>query len=122
MVCGSRSIEDPLYIKKEIETLIADSNWDIKDITVIQGEAKGVDSIAKLWAEFRKLPINSYPADWKKYGKRAGFLRNEEMVKACDFCLIIWDGSSNGTKNDIDLCKKHNKPYKLVIYGGNACL
>lgn len=121
LVCGSRTIDDAIFIKNAIDTLICDQNWNKQDITIIQGEAKGVDSIAKLWAKFNKLPVESYPAEWDKYGKRAGFIRNEVMVKLCDYCLILWDGESHGTKNDIELCKKHNKPYKLIIYGGNEC-
>ena len=38
------------------------------------------------------------------------------MVKAADEVLILWDGERRGTKNDINLCKKYNKPHKIVLY------
>ena len=38
------------------------------------------------------------------------------MVKAADEVLILWDGESKGTKHDIDLCEKYNKPYVVLIY------
>lgn len=38
------------------------------------------------------------------------------MVKAADEVLILWDGESKGTKNNIDLCKKYSKPYVILIY------
>lgn len=87
-----------------------------EEIIIIEGEARGVDSIAKQWAIDHNKQIEAYPANWDLYGKSAGFRRNVDMVKACDYCLIIWDGESKGTKHDIDLCKQLNKPYsKLLI-------
>ena len=113
MICGSRSIYNASLIFSEINKCVQENNF--QDITVIEGEAKGVDTVARLWAERYSHSIESYPADWNKYGKAAGYIRNEIMVKACDFCLILWDGNSKGTKHDINLCKKLNKPYKLVV-------
>lgn len=116
LVCGSRGITDKDWIKSNIETYWY---WNLacyKFPVMIEGEAKGVDSIAKEYAQENEWEIESYPADWEKYGKSAGYIRNEIMVKAADEVLILWDGSSKGTKNDIDLCERYNKPYKVLIY------
>ena len=119
LVCGSRSITDLEWVGNQIETYILnDLQLSFSDITIIEGEAVGVDSIAKVWGQFRKCPIISMPADWSSYGRAAGIIRNEQMVKLCDNCLILWDGKSKGTKNDIDLCEKYKKPNKVVIYKG----
>lgn len=77
-------------------------------------DKKGVDVLAKAWAVSNGVPVETYKADWARYGRGAGHRRNAEMVTASDFVLILWDGSSTGTKNDIDLCKKNYKNYKLV--------
>lgn len=45
-----------------------------------------------------------FPAEWDKYSRSAGFKRNAETADKCDYCLILWDGQSHGTKHDIDLC------------------
>ena len=86
----------------------------LSDLTLIEGGAKGVDALAKAWAVSNGVPVETYKADWARYGRGAGHRRNAEMVTASDFVLILWDGSSTGTKNDIDLCKKNYKNYKLV--------
>lgn len=119
MVCGSRSITDRDLIFKWIENYI--SNFKDDKIYIIEGEARGVDSIAKDYALINHYDIIPFPANWSKYGRAAGIIRNEEMVKACDACLIIWDGTSKGTKNDIDLCKKYHKAYAVIVPGKVSC-
>ena len=115
MVCGSRSITNKELVYQLIDACI-ERNFPNEEITIIEGEAKGVDSIAKQWAIDHNKQIEAYPAKWDLYGKSAGYRRNVDMVKACDHCLIIWDGKSKGTKHDIDLCEQLKKPYsKLLI-------
>jgi len=116
LVCGSRTITNVSWIFSEIEKYISESNLQYSDIHIIEGSAKGVDKIAKQFADDRNIPVIEMSADWKSYGRAAGPIRNEQMVKLCDQCLILWDGKSRGTKNDIDLCDKYNKSNKIVIY------
>ena len=113
MVCGSRTIVDRDFIYKTIDECIAEK-FPSDEIIIIEGEARGVDSIAKQWAIDHNKQIEAYPANWDLYGKSAGFRRNVDMVKACDYCLIIWDGKSKGTKHDIVLCTQYKKPYTLT--------
>lgn len=116
LICGSRSISDTKFINQQINLYLKELSLDIKEVVIIEGGARGVDTIAKYWAMFNNIPYEEYPADWNKYGKSAGIVRNKIMVENANYVLILWDGKSKGTKNDIDLCKKLNKPYKLVEY------
>lgn len=115
MVCGSRTVTNTAWVFGQIDKVISENNFT--DISIIEGEARGVDSISALWARRHGCEVLKYPADWNTLGKKAGFIRNEQMVKDCDFCLALWDGESHGTKNSIDHCKRYRKPYKVVIYG-----
>lgn len=54
---------------------------DDPDFVVIEGEAKGADTLARTWAETWKLDVEPYPADWNRYGKSAGFVRNKQMIE-----------------------------------------
>lgn len=114
MVGGSRSIIDKDWIFSQIEKY---EYWHLasyEDLTLIQGGARGVDKIAKEYCkEYNHIEIKP---DWDKFGKAAGFIRNEEMIKESDEVLLLWDGESRGTKNDIALCEKYKKPYTLVYY------
>jgi hypothetical protein len=46
--------------------------------TLIHGDAKGADRMGRDWAIDRG--IETYPADWKRYGNKAGPIRNQQMI------------------------------------------
>ena len=116
LVCGSRGITDKDWIFSQIESYWYEHLACYSNPIMIEGAARGVDLIAKAYAVENNWKIEEYPAEWDKYDRGAGYIRNDIMVKAADEVLILWDGESRGTKNDIDLCKKYNKPHKIVLY------
>jgi len=73
---------------------------------VISGTARGADQIGETLAAISGWPVQRFPADWDKYGKRAGYLRNEEMARNADALVAIWDGKSNGTKHMINIATR----------------
>jgi len=82
---------------------------------IISGGAKGIDSGAEAYAEYTKKSFHMFAADWNKYGKGAGPRRNEKMAEAGDALLLIWDGSSPGSRNMKQNMKHLNKPVYEVI-------
>jgi hypothetical protein len=81
---------------------------------IISGAARGADSLGEQWAKENQIDTLIFPANWGLYGKRAGFIRNEDIIKNCDICIAFWDGKSKGTAHSISLCKKLNKPCTIV--------
>lgn len=75
---------------------------------VISGTAKGVDRHGEEWAKLNNIPVIQYPANWNKFGKRAGYVRNEEMAQNADALIAVWDGVSKGTKHMIDIANSYN--------------
>ncbi len=69
--------------------------------------------LGEQYAKEKDYKIERYAANWEKYGKAAGPIRNEEMAKKCDFVICFWDGKSRGTKNMIECAKKENKLIKI---------
>lgn len=47
---------------------------------VIDGKARGADTLAYNWAVSRGIPTQRFPADWNKYGRGAGPIRNRQMI------------------------------------------
>ena len=74
--------------------------WEETDagITVVHGDAGGVDRIAAMWATYNNFTVEPHPANWSKYGKAGGNVRNEEMIKSGIDYAILFPGVY-GTKN-----------------------
>lgn len=106
-VVGSRTFDDYEILSQTIDKIKAHYNYNI--IQIISGGAKGADMLGEKYAIKNEILTRLFLPDWKTYGKRAGFLRNVDIIKNCDVCIAFWDGESKGTKHDIDLCNEHNK-------------
>lgn len=66
---------------------------------VVHGDYRGVDTYAKMWAKKMGIPTKPFPANWKKYGKRAGPLRNQEMAEFSTHLLVIHTPNSKGSRD-----------------------
>jgi hypothetical protein len=106
IIAGSRSITSA----QAVATAIARSGLAITE--VISGGARGVDTLGEAWAKKHKVPIRRFPAQWQRYGKAAGFRRNEAMAQGADALIAIWDGTSQGTSHMIATARQH----RLRIY------
>ena len=83
---------------------------------IVSGGAKGADSLAARYANEKGIPLVVFLPDWDKYDKKAGFVRNKEIVKASDILLAFWNGQSRGTKHSIDYAKKLNIKTIIVTF------
>ncbi len=96
LVTGSRSWKDFTRIKEVIDALPDDAE-------IIHGAARGADSIAGGIAAARGLKVTAYPANWKRYGKLAGPIRNDQMLAlGPELVLAFWNGYSTGTLHTIN--------------------
>src|SRR3990167_3166203 len=75
LISGSREYATSEIVVNRLNQLPKDG------LVIIHGSARGVDSIAQLWALENNVTVLPYPADWGKYGKAAGAIRNREMLK-----------------------------------------
>jgi hypothetical protein len=77
-------------------------------------ELYGADYYGKMWGEANGIRIEEYPADWNKYDKAAGPIRNGEMAKNAHILIAFWDGKSRGTKDMID--KAYKQKLEVHVY------
>ena len=109
-IIGSRTFLDYQTLKSVI------TGFNVKEIdNIISGGAKGADSLGKKFANEYNIGLIEFLPDWS-IGRRAGFVRNRNIIKKSDFVFVFWDGSSWGTKNSIDLCHTLKKSYFCYIY------
>jgi hypothetical protein len=116
-IVGSRGFRDMGIVRAFVRSLPAGT-------TVVSGAGKdrrdylplgkwGVDEHAEDEAEKCGLQVESHPADWRKYGKRAGFVRNPLIVAGSDEINAFWDGVSNGTRSTIQIANRQRKPVRI---------
>lgn len=83
---------------------------------IVSGGALGADTLAERYAKENNIEILIFKPEWKKYGKSAGFIRNEDIIKSADIILAFWDKKSKGTKNSIGIAKKLKKELHVEFY------
>jgi len=104
-VIGSRSFDDYEKVKETLSKI---------DITLlISGGAKGADLLGERYAKENNIETKIFYPDWEKHGKRAGFLRNTDIIENAELVVAFWDQSSKGTLDSINKTKEQNK--KLII-------
>lgn len=108
LVCGSRYFNDYELLEKVL------NEHDITEI--IEGEARGTDKLSRKFAKERNIPVRAFPADWDKFGKGAGHIRNRQMLVegSPDFVIAFRGKNSRGTQNMIDQAKKAGVETRIV--------
>lgn len=102
IIAGSRDITDYDYVEKAIK----ESGFNITEV-VCRG-ARGVDTLGASWANTYGVPVKYFPANWDKYGRGAGPIRNKEMALYADALIALWDGISKGTGDMIQQARLVN--------------
>ena len=95
LVTGSRE-----WVNRGViyNALVAEFNSEPDAILVSGACPSGADLICEeIWGTWGGA-IERHPADWKRHGKAAGFIRNQEMVDlGADLCLAFRRNYSRGT-------------------------
>ena len=98
LVCGGRDYSDRDAFVAGMD-LALELNVVSRPGQIIQGGARGADSLAKEWAVRQGVPCREFPADWKQYGKAAGQIRNAQMLNEGRPDLVIAFPGGRGTAN-----------------------
>lgn len=115
MIIGSRNFTDYELFREKCDFLLKNK----PKIVIVSGGASGADALAKKYATEKHLAYREFPADWVRYGKRAGYIRNRQMhdylSKQEDRGVIaFWDGRSRGTAQSFSLAEEFQNPMKVV--------
>ena len=112
IIAGGRDFSNYELLEETCD--IAFRKYD--QIEIVSGVAKGADQLGEKYANSRGHLIKQFPADWDKYGKSAGYRRNNEMADYAGALLAFWDGSSKGTQHMINLAKNKGLVVKIIYY------
>ena len=105
IIAGSRTFTDYDLLKRYADFKLKNITDDIQ---ILSGHARGADALGERYALERGYSLLLFPADWGQYGRKAGYVRNEEMACNADALIAFWDGVSRGTRHMIHTASGHN--------------
>ena len=114
LVCGDRNWTDRDLIK----LILSNLDGYRQEITIIQGEARGADSLAREVAFELGYLVEGYPAQWEQYGRAAGPIRNREMLDTePDFVIAFHSNleQSKGTKDCVEEARRRGIPVEVFV-------
>ena len=82
---------------------------------IVSGGARGVDTVAKEYANRNGLKLTEFLPDYERFGRGAPLKRNITIIENADIVLAFWDGKSRGAKFVIDNCHRRNIPIKIYL-------
>lgn len=104
-IVGSREFNDYSLMKEKYLEVSKDYDIDC----IVSGGARGADSLAEQIAKDFDLELKVFPAEWNKFGRGAGMMRNTTIVENSDIILAFPIGKSVGTWDTIRKAKNSNK-------------
>lgn len=120
ILCGSRDWEDAHPIYLTLAGLKAMCEAIGEELVLVHGAARGADSIAGDIGTSLGIRVIPVPAEWDKYGKKAGPIRNQKMLDDHDISAVYafrLPGYSNGTDDMITRAKDAGKPTYVTRWG-----
>lgn len=109
LITGSREWTEREAVE---EPLLAYYMFYGDNLVVVHGDCPtGADRIAKEFCDEMDIKQDPHPANWNRYGRSAGPLRNQKMVGlGADICLAYPLGKSQGTRGCMKLAREAGIP------------
>lgn len=116
LVCGSRDWAD----RESLASALTGLPGEHYEIEIIHGGARGADRIAGEEAERLGFGVRVFPANWRGLGKRAGILRNIEMLdEKPNLVMAFQRDGSRGTQHTIDEARRRGIPVQVYAEEGS---
>lgn len=129
-ISGSKSISKlPEEVKSLLDTFIA------TDAEILVGDCYGVDAAVQMYLDSKgynnvtiycsgEAPRNNFATGAKVHscaetakgltGSAFHYVKDIQMANDCDQAIMIWDGKSKGTSENIRRIKELNKSYRII--------
>lgn len=104
LVTGGRDYNDIETVRYAFGQLGVNSSDSI-----VQGGAKGADLLARMVAAGLGCGVETYKADWARYGKMAGPIRNQRMVDSAPDAVMQFPGGK-GTADCVRKAREAGVP------------
>lgn len=109
IISGGRDYDDQAFVWR-----VLDYVHDERVITLlIEGGARGVDRLGREWAISRGVPYHTEKADWDKFGKAAGAIRNRAMLALPNVEGVVAFPGGRGTRDMVAATRQAKLPVYL---------
>lgn len=116
-VVGSRSF--PLATERVLARLrMLRDDWPTHRLHIVSGGAVGVDRASVAAAKRLGMDYTVHQPEWTKYGKAAGFIRNDLILDDSDRVLAFWDFVSSGTRDTLWKAMRRHLPIEIYDADG----
>ncbi len=99
LVCGGREFGKMRREAKQLFRVLDALQDERGPLEIIEGGASGADYLAWCWAEINGVDGQTFPANWEANGKRAGPVRNQQMLDEGKPDLVIAFPGNSGTQD-----------------------
>lgn len=120
LVCGTRTFGSHAMHIGQMHLALR-RLLDQDKLVIIHGGCRGADQMADAWCQDHEVHQVVYRADWDTHGRKAGPIRNSEMLESgVDLVVAFWDLKSRGTKDTIDKARAKGIPVEVWHHGASV--
>jgi hypothetical protein len=111
LVCGGRDFADARWLWEVLNELQKEAGGAL---VILHGGAQGADALAGAWARHYGIPCLAYLAEWRRYGRRAGPIRNQRMLDEGSPDLVLAFPGGRGTADLIARAREAGIPVRIA--------
>ena len=124
IIAGPRDFKNKNVVYTGISLVLQrlkDTYGELNNLEIVQGGANGVDALALQYARENHITYKTFNADWNKYNRAAGPIRNEQMAKYGEVLIAFknQEHPTRGTENMIQTASKYNLKIFVVPIKSN---
>ena len=112
IIAGGRDFSNYEFLKMKCDVVLHGKPI----VEIVSGTANGADKLGERYSIEKGHQLTKFPAQWDKFGKSAGYKRNQQMADYADCLIAFWDGKSRGTKHMIDIAKSQGLTISVFQY------
>lgn len=111
IICGGRHFNDYDALESLVDSVLAENDLTDKEVEIVSGHCEGADILGEQYAKNHGIICKVFPAEWTKYGRAAGPIRNSQMIEYASesHIPIVIAFVSPHTKGTMDTIKKATK-------------
>ena len=119
IICGGRHFNDYNALESLVDSVFVEKGLTNNEVEIVSGHCEGADMLGEMYAKNHGIVCKVYPAEWTKYGRAAGPIRNSQMIEyASESSIpIVVAFVSPRTKGTIDtIIKAKEKEFSVYKY------